>query len=795
MNSTSDLDFSSYELQLIDFVKRQRHEGKELIIEKEMTQISKFIAMNHKVSYKLQKSQLYKQFPFISDISICLNKLKIRKAEDPFLLISNDIVGDPRFKKCINDDDFEYGGVSVFIQDNVIVYCLTFAKINKDMLKRVYTKVLDDIKEERTANIETILQICNDIRFELRIKSIGIQQENQKFLDDHVQDFKSNINSINEIQEYTQQFNGHFVHFQNLDFQDIKSTFEVMLQNPEFINLLLSNARESGLSIYPPSDLFIITTYYQNVNKSSDNLDPKPDNLSQMNSPLKIPKKSRIPISPPIVISPRDTKRKIPVRPPSEETAATSSVLSRKKQILAAQVYAEMDANPPMMAESPALNRPNTIGSELARLVREQRQKQNAGNPNNCPFGDPFADDDDLVVPTCAKEALAQRKMRESKGIYDNPFPPFLLDGNDDDDDLVIPTVAKEFLKQKGLTIEEVRKSQMVAPLTKQDQEYEFPTLTDSSSATASPIKLNSSKEDQDSGELLLPIPVNSSLSDDSDSVMESTQNYSAAKNTPTRKKQSVFASLNDYNFNDQAFQPFQKASSAISNINIPASPQRKAVTKYSVRDSDDEDEKEKVPKLNLKYSVRDSDDEDEKEKVPKIESHPPMNPLELIGGEDTQDVDHKMMLDVKLYDARGNIEMITNGWEQKIAEEKEEGKIRLQQLDAKYEVEMRNYNAQITIKKPDGSVIYRPPIPKTAAGRKEDIQAKYIREKETMKRFNDRKIGLMIEAMQRELERPKAKLIEIEKEYEKYGYIIPPPREKHVTRPRRNTSRIAPRT
>ena len=63
------------------------------------------------------------------------------------------------------------------------------------------------------------------------------------------------------------------------------------------------------------------------------------------------------------------------------------------------------------------------------------------------------------------------------------------------------------------------------------------------------------------------------------------------------------------------------------------------------------------------------------------------------------------------------------------------------------------------------------------------------------MKRYNDRKIGLMIETMQRELERPKAKLIQIENEYKKYGYIIPPPMERHVTRPWRNTSRIAPRT
>ena len=52
------------------------------------------------------------------------------------------------------------------------------------------------------------------------------------------------------------------------------------------------------------------------------------------------------------------------------------------------------------------------------------------------------------------------------------------------------------------------------------------------------------------------------------------------------------------------------------------------------------------------------------------------------------------------------------------------------------------------------------------------------------MKRYNDRKIGLMIETMQRELERPKAKLIQIENEYKKYGYIIPPPMERHVTRP-----------
>ncbi|EAY03104.1 hypothetical protein TVAG_415380 [Trichomonas vaginalis G3] len=98
------------------------------------------------------------------------------------------------------------------------------------------------------------------------------------------------------------------------------------------------------------------------------------------------------------------------------------------------------------------------------------------------------------------------------------------------------------------------------------------------------------------------------------------------------------------------------------------------------------------------------------------------MDPLNLIDGEDTQDIDLKMMLDVKLYDARGNIEMITKGWEQKIAEEKEEGKIRLQQLDDKYEVEMRKDNAQRFIKNPDGSVIYRPSIPKTAAGRREDV-------------------------------------------------------------------------
>lgn len=452
-------------------------------------------------------------------------------------------------------------------------------------------------------------------------------------------------------------------------------------------------------------------------------------------SPIKNPRMSRIPVSPPKGEPPSDHKRRIPIRPPSEDSSPSNP---RKMQIQNAREREENNTTTPIMAESPHNIKESPFANkdpEFAKLIKQQRQIQ---NENNCPFGD-VDDDDDLVVPSCAKDALAARKLFGNDTIREYDPPPFLVEGDDDDDDLVIPTEALEYIKQKGMTIEDVRQSSAIqaSQIAKK--------LTDSMSST----KTSDSRKQ---------IDVSSDSSDSED--------VSNAK-----KKKSVFAKLENFNYTEQSFQPFAKAQSAIANKYLPKAPKAP-----------------KIPKLDLEYSVYD-DMEQDQNKV--VQSMAPIDPLNLIENNDDKSDLKTKMLDIKLHDARINVDMVTKYWQQKIDEEMEDGRLRLQQLEAQHNLQSRRINPPI--KTAEGAKIYRPSINTAPGGKRNSMEMKYQQDKELMIKMNKQNLTYLQEKMQRELERPKAKLAEIENEYKKLGLQIPPLIE-HAPRQRFYTSRNAPK-
>ena len=149
--------------------------------------------------------------------------------------------------------------------------------------------------------------------------------------------------------------------------------------------------------------------------------------------------------------SPPQYKHKI--QPPSTPPKDYSSALPRNKRPTPqTDPRHREDFVSPIMIESPAFIPPdrfNNIDQEMKEFIRRQSLAQKK-------FISPFdnvrsSDDDDLIVPTCAQEALKQRKMQKNHHNFPNPdLPSFLQsNGSDSDDDLVIPTVAKEYLKKK----------------------------------------------------------------------------------------------------------------------------------------------------------------------------------------------------------------------------------------------------------------------------------------------------------------------------------------------------------
>lgn len=759
------------ELKLIRHINKSRVDKDQIIVEKELQKNSKKFAFDDEISKESLQSSICKQFPFIEDIQIHKNRLTNNNDEDPITLIIDNISSNTNILDLLSDTMYRFAGIFVEIQNYNIIFCVIFAKINKRTLDQVCNNVLNEIANDTEANFETILQVCNDIRFELRIKSIGIQQDTQKFLEDFVLDYDQDKTALTKIKSFSRQYNGNFVMIHRINLQSIKTAFETLLQNGYFINILLSNARDAGLTLQPPSNMYMITSNYQTLNRSIDESDKINISGEIVDSPTRKPKKSRIPISPPKGGSPRDKKRKILVKPPDDDSSSSSSS-SRKKQIQSAQeqIENEPQITPPLIAESPAFIKPSVFQDpEMAKLIQQQKQLQNEILVNNnCPFDD--VSDDDLVVPSDSKQALEQRKLCERIGIqatYD--IPPFLVEGDNDDlDDLVIPSEAIEFLKQKGLTVNDVRNSSNAPlPAEENSDEFAFPLSDSSSLETASPLKIESPVIKSDSPHPFITKDLDSSSSEISDvDVVENAENFAVSKDTPTRKKKSVFASQENFNYSDQSFLPFTNSVSISKNK--PFSPQIK------------------VPKLNLEYTVESSDDSETNE-IADIQD----DPLNLIVNDDKTDTNAKMLLDIRLHDARGTVDMITKNWSERIESEKEEGKLRLQQLEAHYQLQLRHKK----VKSADGATIYRPTVMTAPGGKRNDFEKQYKKDKKLLINTNKQRVSDLTEQMKRELERPNAKIKEIENEYRRLGFAIPsPPVDKHSTRPRRNTSRMAPK-
>ena len=145
-----------------------------------------------------------------------------------------------------------------------------------------------------------------------------------------------------------------------------------------------------------------------------------------------------------------------------------------------------------------------------------------------------------------------------------------------------------------------------------------------------------------------------------------------------------------------------------------------------------------------------------------------------------------RLMLEVKIQDARLNLEIITKKWEDKINEEMKEGDLRLQQLDAKHHLEMRQAPKNVIFD--NGVKIVRPVL-------RPELIEKMSRERRIQIEENNRIIEMMTQRMNMELEKPKQKLEQLEQQYANLSGKKPleptPPSEVHRTRQRRNTSRI----
>ena len=517
------------------------------------------------------------------------------------------------------------------------------------------------------------------------------------------------------------------------------------------------------------------------------------------------------------------------IKPPSAPSSSPSSLSRQKRVNIQSPPQIRDSSDYPKIAESPAVifgNRFDNMGDEeLKNLIKKERKPQNTFIS---PFGD-VTDDDDLVVPSCAKKALDQEKMKKS-ALFTNT-PPFLIgDDSDDDSDLVIPTCAKEMLLKKHEkekndedfsddfeeSFIDFSKNDIKSESDEYDGNKSRMSLSELGDSNDEEEPRNSKKRKNwknsgnlrnehnlsvktendsydgfsDSEEISVKTPDNQYFSDDSDdlnSTIGSNVSYKPTR-TPTRKKTSVFASADSFPFTEASFKPFVKKPADVQLLSVPSSPMiNRNIEDYKVDDEEEEKAPPPAPPVN-----------------PTVSMDSPPLPILNIFNDDSEsgskqdsesskkegDLSNRIMLEIKMQDALLNIDMVTKKWEGKIDEEKKNGEMRVQQLKAKQYIETQRHTKSAV--SDTGAKIFIP----TINLKKADLGERMSNELKILIEENRKNVEIMEQSMMIEIEKQKAKLESLKSQYAALtGNKVPmapmPPADRPKTRPRRNTSRV----
>lgn len=262
MNPTTIIPINDYEDQLIKYLNNMRKTDTPLIIGKKIAQNAEFYAINYDFNKETNEHRLATHFTFVDKMVIYRNKIKQLTEKNVFDNIKKDIEAQEELVGYLKDKSFEYAGVSVKQRnDNSLVFCIIIAQISPSLMRNAFDKAIESIDPEELIDTDTIYTLSNKFRYNLHLRSLVLNSENQQFLEQTLREGK-NVNEISKkLADYTNKLDGQFVHISNANLDDTNEFIKILFSNQDFLQFVLSSARGYACCIRKPSDIFILNTY------------------------------------------------------------------------------------------------------------------------------------------------------------------------------------------------------------------------------------------------------------------------------------------------------------------------------------------------------------------------------------------------------------------------------------------------------------------------------------------------------------------------------------------------------